>query len=68
MVASPTHPTAPYFASVLFGLCIGNVLTLPTLIFQREFARSSFGRLSGSTTAVGQVFLCVDPDYSRRRA
>jgi len=42
-------------------LRIGNVLTLASLIFQREFAPSSFGRLLGSSIAIGQVAYAVIP-------
>jgi hypothetical protein len=46
---------------VLFGLCFGNVWTLPSLIFQHEFARASFGRLLGLSTAIGQVAYALIP-------
>jgi hypothetical protein len=46
---------------VVFGLCFGNALTLPSLIFQHEFARASFGRLLGLSTAIGQVAYALIP-------
>jgi hypothetical protein len=42
-------------------LCFGNVWTLPSLIFQHEFARASFGRLLGLSTAIGQVAYALIP-------
>jgi hypothetical protein len=48
-------PAALYGAQVLFGLCFGNVLTLPSLIFQDEFVGASFGRLLGLSAAIGQI-------------
>jgi|SRR5271169_3140550 len=44
-----------------FGLCIGNVLTLPSLIIQREFPAASFGLVLGLSTAMGQVAHAVIP-------
>lgn len=61
LAALPREPTALYLASVLFGLCIGNVLTLPPLIFRSEFARASYGRVLGSSSAVGQVAYALIP-------
>jgi hypothetical protein len=45
---------------VLFGLCFGNVVTLPS-IFQHEFARASLGRLLGLSTAIGRVAYALIP-------
>ena len=38
-----------------FGLSVGNTITLPSLIIQREFPAGSFGMLVGLSTAVGQL-------------
>ena len=38
MLALPEQPVALYVGSVVFGLSVGNVITLPALIVQREFA------------------------------
>jgi cyanate permease len=61
MLAFPRVPCALYLASVLFGLCIGNVLTLPSLIFQHEYASSAFARVLGSSTAIGQIVSAFVP-------
>jgi hypothetical protein len=44
-----------------FGLCIGNVLTLTSLIIQREFPAASLGLVLGLSTARGQVAYAVIP-------
>ena len=38
MLVLPDQPAALYVGSVVFGLSVGNVITLPALIVQREFA------------------------------
>ena len=42
----------------MFGLTVGNLITLPAVIIQREFEAASFGMLVGLSTAIGQ-FTCV---------
>jgi cyanate permease len=46
---------------VTFGLSVGNVITLPTLIIQREFAARSFGLVIGLSSMVGQAALAFGP-------
>ena len=46
--------TALMLACVLFGLSAGNVITLPSLVIQREFEAASFGMLVGLTWAITQ--------------
>ncbi|MGW7771523.1 MFS transporter [Pseudomonas machongensis] len=48
-------------ACALFGLTIGNVITLPAMIVQREFDASSFSLIVGLSTAVGQVTYAFGP-------
>jgi cyanate permease len=50
-----------FFASALFGFSVGNVITLPSLIVQREFDPRSFGVLVSLTGAIGQCFLAFGP-------
>jgi cyanate permease len=45
----------------VFGLSVGNVITLPALIVQREFAAQSFGLLIGLTSMVGYSTLAFGP-------
>ncbi len=50
-----------YLGSVLFGLSVGNVITLPAIVLQREFASRSFGLLVGLNGAIGQFTLSIAP-------
>jgi cyanate permease len=45
----------------LFGFSVGNLITLPSLIVQREFAPTSFGVLISLITAINQVTLAFGP-------
>jgi len=59
VVMTQTADVAALFvACAVFGLSIGNLITLPALIIQREFESASFGMLVGLSTAIGQ-FTCV---------
>lgn len=53
-----TNVVALFVACGVFGFSIGNLITLPALIIQREFEPASFGMLVSLSTAVGQ-FTCV---------
>jgi predicted MFS family arabinose efflux permease len=61
MLVLPHQPAALYAGCVLFGLSVGNVITLPSLLIQREFAARSFGLVIGLSTAVGQFALALAP-------
>ena len=61
MWAMPETDWAQYLGCVVFGLSVGNVITLPSLIVQREFAAASFGLVVGLSTAVGQVAYAFAP-------
>jgi MFS family permease len=45
----------------LFGFSVGNLITLPSLIVQREFTPASFGVLISLITAINQVTLAFGP-------
>lgn len=45
----------------LFGFSVGNLITLPALIVQREFEARSFGVLISLNTAVNQVTYAFGP-------
>jgi cyanate permease len=47
-----------FLACAVFGLTVGNLITLPAVVIQREFDAASFGLLVGLSTAIGQ-FTCV---------
>jgi MFS family permease len=61
MLALPDRPEALYIGSVVFGLSVGNVITLPALIVQREFPPQSFGVAIGLSSMVGQATLAFGP-------
>ena len=61
MLAMPDRPEALYIGSVVFGLSVGNVITLPALIVQREFPPHSFGVAIGLSSMVGQATLAFGP-------
>jgi MFS family permease len=48
-------------ACALFGFSVGNVITLPSLIVQREFDARSFGVLVALQTAIAQVTYAFGP-------
>ncbi|HTI82950.1 MAG TPA: hypothetical protein VL614_21050, partial [Acetobacteraceae bacterium] len=55
------QPAALYAGSIVFGLSVGNVITLPALIVQREFAAQSFGLVIGLISMVGYTLLAFGP-------
>ena len=61
MIALPAHPTALYLGSAVFGLGIGNVVILPSVIIQHEFTPMAFGAVLGLSTAIGQVAYSLIP-------
>jgi MFS family permease len=61
MLVLPDQPVALYGGSVVFGLSVGNVITLPALIVQREFAPQSFSLVIGLSSMVGQSTLAFGP-------
>jgi predicted MFS family arabinose efflux permease len=61
MISMPASPWALYLGSILFGVCMGNVVTLPTLIVQREFAPRAFSMVLGLSTAIGQIAYSISP-------
>jgi len=48
-------------ACALFGFSVGNLITLPSLIVQREFDPRSFGVLISLITAINQVTYAFGP-------
>lgn len=61
MVALPQSPAALYLGTILFGVCMGNVVALPSLVIQREFAPRSFALTLGLSTAIGQIAYSASP-------
>lgn len=51
-----THtPAAMFAATALFGLSVGNMITLPQLLLQAEFEAASFGLLVALNTSINQM-------------
>jgi cyanate permease len=48
-------------ACALFGFSVGNLITLPSLIVQREFDSRSFGVLISLSTAINQITYAFGP-------
>ncbi|MFI4999917.1 MAG: MFS transporter, partial [Reyranellales bacterium] len=50
-----------YLGCILFGFGVGNLITLPGLIIQREFARRDFARAVSLNVAITQLVAAVGP-------
>ena len=50
-----------FLACAVFGFSVGNLITLPALIVQREFDPRAFGILVSLITAVSQIFYSFGP-------
>jgi MFS family permease len=62
LVMTQTKDVAALFAAcAVFGVSVGNLVTLPALIIQREFAVTSFGMLVALSTAIGQFTYAFGP-------
>ncbi len=57
----PALPWALFAGCVLFGLSVGNVITLPAILIQREFAARLFGMIVGLSGAIVQFTLAMGP-------
>jgi cyanate permease len=61
MLLFPDVPAALYGGAVLFGLSVGNVITFPALIVQREFPAAAFGVVIGLANAIAQFAFAFAP-------
>jgi predicted MFS family arabinose efflux permease len=61
MLLFTNQPTALYAGCITFGLSVGNIITFPALIVQREFPASAFGRVIGLNTAATQFAYALAP-------
>jgi len=61
MIGFPNQPEMLYAGCLLFGLSVGNVITFPALIVQREFPASAFALVIGLSTAVSQFTFALAP-------
>jgi MFS family permease len=61
MLIWPDRPAVLYGGCILFGLSVGNVITFPALIVQREFPVAAFGTVVGLAYAIGQFAFAFAP-------
>jgi hypothetical protein len=52
-ITRTADPVALYVACGAFGVTVGNLITLPALIIQREFPAASFATIANLSSAVG---------------
>jgi len=53
--------TTLFAACAVYGFSVGNVITFPSLIIQREFEAAAFGMLIGLATGIGQFTYAFGP-------
>jgi cyanate permease len=56
-----TDPTYLLICCGAYGFSVGNIITLPSLIVQREFAAATFGMVLGLSTAIGTFAGALGP-------
>jgi MFS family permease len=61
VIINTRNEVALFAASALFGFSVGNVITLPTLIVQREFSAAAFGVLVSLVSAICQFTYAFGP-------
>jgi cyanate permease len=54
-------PAVLLAACAVYGFSVGNLITFPSLIIQREFAAADFGMLIGLSTGIGQFTYAFGP-------
>jgi predicted MFS family arabinose efflux permease len=57
----PGSTGSVYLGIALFGLSVGNVITLPAVIVHTEFSAASFGLIIGLSAAISQFALALAP-------
>jgi MFS family permease len=61
LMMQTAEPMLLYGACALFGFSVGNLITLPALIIQREYESSAFGMLTALVVAINQVAYSFGP-------
>lgn len=51
----PDRPVLLLVGCAVFGVCISNIIVLPTLVVQREFAKRAFGAVLGLSNAISEI-------------
>ena len=57
----PNSVVAPYVGSIIVGLSVGNIVSLPPLVIQHEFAPRSFRLLVGLNATAGTLIMAAGP-------
>ncbi|MGL5167652.1 MAG: MFS transporter [Afipia sp.] len=61
VIINTRNEIALFAASALFGFSVGNMITLPSMIVQREFSAAAFGVLVSLVTAICQFTYAFGP-------
>jgi MFS family permease len=61
VAANARDPAVLLTCAVVFGLSVGNLITLPALIIQREFEPAAFAMLVAFVTAIAQFTYSFGP-------
>lgn len=61
IVAAASGYPAMLAGSILFGVSVGNLITLPALIVHREFEAAAFATIVSLSTAIGQFTYAFGP-------
>ena len=61
MLAMPNNVAALYVGCIIVGLSVGNIVSLPPLVIQHEFAPRSFGLLVGLNATISTLLMAVGP-------
>ncbi len=61
VMTQTTDPQLLLAACAVYGFSVGNIITFPSLIIQREFDAAAFGMLIGLATGVGQFTYAFGP-------
>jgi predicted MFS family arabinose efflux permease len=61
VLLAPHSVIAVYAGVLLFGLSVGNVITLPAIVVHTEFDAASFGAIVGLSGAIAQFVLALAP-------
>jgi predicted MFS family arabinose efflux permease len=61
VMATTSNTIAIFGATAVFGLAVGNLITLPSILVHREFPPASFGMLVALATAISQFTYAFGP-------
>jgi cyanate permease len=61
VMTQATDAATLYSACAVYGFSVGNIITFPALIIQREFEAAAFGMLMGLSTGLAQFTYAFGP-------